>query len=157
MDHWKEVEKQMGRDLGDMLQREAENTSPELGQAFKNTNSELSPLIRSGKAMRSGAKNEANRKGLGSQVGAALLGLGTGAAPATGGMSLAAPAAFYGMKGLTTPTARTGGGLLLNRIGQGLGQANLDALLRQKVIDASRAGNDNVWGNAANQNQGGEQ
>lgn len=157
-DEYKSMAKQMAKDFGDLLKRKAEETSPELGQAFKDTNADLAPLARSDRAMRSGAKNEANRKGLLSQVGGALAGAaltsmlhGGSAAPLVG-----AALGFGATKALGSPLARTGGGLLLNRAGQALQAAPvIDAMMRRKAINNTDPGT-SVWQNAINsQNQPG--
>lgn len=140
----RKAQQEMARDIGRALEKEASATSPELGEKLTELNGQMSPLLSGSSAMRSGAKNEANRKGLFSQVGAAIAGGGLLGAGYTHGLSMLPAALFYGMKGLSSPAAKTGGGLLLNKAGQAIKASNLDALIRRGLINQSAPGK-NTW------------
>lgn len=145
-DHMKEAEKDLYHALGDHLVAKAEASSPGLGQQLLDVNAEMTPLIGAKRALRSGAKNEATRKGFlskfdGYALGAGLLGAGSGHE-----MAMAPYMVSKLAQVLTSPPARTGGGLLLNRLGRKGVETNVDALLRQKLIDAmDQTGDDSPW------------
>lgn len=144
-DHMKEAEKDMYHALGDHLVNKAEESSPGLGQQLLDVNAEMTPLLGAKRALRSGAKNEATRKGWlskfdGYALGAGLLGTGAGHE-----MAFAPYLASKAAQALTSPTARTGGGLLMNRLGDKMVETNADALIRQKLIDALSQDDSSVW------------